>query len=83
MHTFRFGYTHHLHINDFVNKRVRFLWQDVICQYWPWAERTPLSTDSSFQMKPCLPVMHAKAHTWHCQVYIYVNSFFMYTCICE
>ena len=64
MHTFRFGYTHHLHINDFVNKRVRFyLWQDVICQYWPWAERTPLSTDCSPQKKPYLPIMHAMAHT--------------------
>ena len=68
----RYGYTHYLHMNDFVNKRVRFLWQDVICQYWPWAERTALSSDNALQMKPCLPAMHAKAHTWHCQVRIHM-----------
>ena len=51
-----------------IQSNVKYLWQDVVCQYWPWAERAALSTPASLQMKPCLPAMHAKAHTWHCQV---------------
>ena len=70
MQTFyRFGYTHYLHINDFTERKVKFLWQDVVCQYWPWAEKAALSIPAALEIKPCLPAMHAKAHTWHCQVH--------------
>ena len=65
---FRYGYTHYLHVNTFAEKNIKFFWQDVACQYWPYAERVTPSASHALQMIPCLPVMHAKAHTWHCQV---------------
>lgn len=68
----RYGYTHYLHINDFIQRKAKYLWHDVVCQYWPWAEKAALSTPAALEIKPCLPAMHAKAHTWHCQVYMYV-----------
>lgn len=73
----RYGYTHYLHINDFIQRKTKYLWQDVVCQYWPWAKKAALSTPAALEIKPCLPAMHAKAHTWHCQVRIYVC---MYVC---
>lgn len=65
----RFGYPHYLHTKNF--SEVKCVWADVICQYWPWAL---LKVDSCPEAKeamssqPCLSVMHAKAHSWHCQV---------------
>ena len=59
-----YGYPHYLHVNCMVPARVKYVWQDVICKYWPWAEKVNLPAD----MKPALSVMHAKAHNWNCQV---------------
>ena len=51
---------------------------DVICKYWPWANKTTFpDTINGNDITPCLPVMHAKAHTWHCQVSMHA----MYTII--
>ena len=64
----RYGYTHYIHVKLMMEKEVKFFWQDVACQYWPYAVKVTPPTSSALQMTPCLPVMHAKAHTWHCQV---------------
>ena len=34
-----YGYTHYFHLNFVNSNSVKFLWQDVICKYWPWAKR--------------------------------------------
>jgi len=66
----RYGYSHYLHEKIFAPNNVEWLWQDVICQYWGWAQgKHPLFPQSrAMDMKPALSVMHAKAHSWHCQV---------------
>lgn len=73
----RYGYSHYLHEKVFAPCGVQWLWQDIVCQYWPWAQsKSPLFSQSrAMEMKPALSVMHAKAHSWHCQVCIcsYVN----------
>ncbi|XP_065901149.1 uncharacterized protein [Dysidea avara] len=61
------GYTHYLHTRIFGPSGVRHIWVDVICKYWPWA-RNKQSLFDMGDMKACLPVMHAKAHSWHCQI---------------
>ena len=61
---FSHGYAHYLHTKVFVPLKVKYLWEDVVCKYWPWA----ISKQHLFDMKACLPVMHAKAHLWDCQV---------------
>ncbi|XP_065891337.1 uncharacterized protein [Dysidea avara] len=65
-----YGYSHYLHEKVFAPRGVRWLWQDVICQYWNWARsKTALFPGSrAMDMKPALSVMHAKAHSWHCQI---------------
>lgn len=65
-----FGYPHFLHTQVFPH--VAFVWADVICKYWPWAlqkNRQVTMFERSMQAKPCLSVMHANAHSWHCQVW--------------
>jgi len=52
-------------------RNVQFMCTDVICKYWPYLNRvvndcpelSPL-----LDMKPFLSVMHAKAHSWKCEV---------------
>jgi hypothetical protein len=65
-----FGYTHYLQVNRLVPRGVQFLWQDVICKYWPWFTSLPkgLSPPSALSMKPALSIMHGKARVWSCQV---------------
>ena len=65
-----YGYTHYLQINRLIHHIVKFLWQDVICKYWPWFASLPkdLSPDRAFSMAPALSIMHGKAHVWSCQV---------------
>lgn len=56
---------------------VEFLWADVICNYWPWAlqkNRQVSKFDLAMQSKPCLSVMHANAHSWHCQVRRWISN---------
>ena len=65
-----YGYTHYLQVNRLVLHNVKFLWQDVICKYWPWFTSLPkdLSPAEAFSMAPALSIMHGKAHVWSCQV---------------
>ena len=74
----RYGYPHYLHQEVFASRGVRWLWEDVICQYWPWARRKShlFINSRAMEMKPALSVMHAKAHSWHCQVRVVY-------CVCE
>ncbi len=67
-----FGYTHYLQVNRLVPQGVMFLWQDVVCKYWPWLTSLPeeLSPQEAFLMKPALSIMHGKAHIWSCQVIV-------------
>ena len=68
----QYCYPHYLHSQIFAPLGVRFLWQDVICKYWPWAvklaARKPEFQQAVTAVRPALSVMHAKAHAWHCQV---------------
>ena len=64
-----FGYPHYLHTKKF--SETKCVWADVMCQYWPWAlskvDSCPEAKEA-MSSQPCLSVMHAKAHSWHCQV---------------
>ncbi|KAJ8381308.1 hypothetical protein SKAU_G00020860 [Synaphobranchus kaupii] len=52
-------------------RNVSFFCTDIACRYWPYFERmvekVPELQDLT-KMKPFLSVMHAKAHTWKCEV---------------
>ncbi|XP_072023238.1 uncharacterized protein [Amphiura filiformis] len=66
-----YGYPHFLHTSFMLQEGVQFMWQDVICKYWPWAKKQqqkPEYARGTTAMKPALSVMHAKAHAWDCQV---------------
>ena len=66
---YRFGYPHYLHTKNF--SEAKCVWADIMCQYWPWAlskvDSCPEAKEA-MSSQPCLSVMHAKAHSWHCQV---------------
>ncbi len=70
----KYGYMHYIHTKYLLPWGVKYLWQDIICKYWPWAAKETITElDDTFQdavrqMKPALSVMHAKAHSWDCQV---------------
>ena len=61
-----YGYAHYLQTISLLPKNVHFFWYDVICKYWPWL--TIHDPTAAKSMKPALSVMHAKAHSWSCQV---------------
>ena len=66
-----YGYPHFLQVHFMLPNGVQYMWQDVICKFWPWAvkqRKHPSYVLASQQMKPALSVMHAKAHAWDCQV---------------
>jgi hypothetical protein len=64
-----YGYPHYLHTRVLLPKQVKFLWEDVICLYWPWAvSNTPEAYVDALDMVPALSVMHGKSHSWNCQV---------------
>ncbi|XP_028409273.1 uncharacterized protein LOC114531868 [Dendronephthya gigantea] len=63
-----YGYAHYLHTQYLLPRHVKFLWQDVICLYWPWAvSNTPRRLLKALDMAPALSVMHGKSHSWNCQ----------------
>ena len=57
-----FGCAHYLQIHRLLPQGVKFMWQDVICKYWPWFTSLPkeLSPPEAFLMKPALSIMHGK-----------------------
>ncbi len=64
----QYGYPHFLHYFFLLPMGVKVLWQDVICRYWTWAKKKLMFKDAVEKMDPALSVMHAKAHSWDCQV---------------
>ncbi|XP_069191380.1 uncharacterized protein [Procambarus clarkii] len=63
-----YSYAHYLQMNRLQN--VSFICQDIICKYWPWALKIS-SREQQFSLrqgKPFLGVLHAKGHSWYCQV---------------
>jgi hypothetical protein len=56
-------------------KGVKFEWQDIICKYWVWREKTLEAMDhgSGGALKPALNLMHGKLHSWQCQVSTYLG----------
>ena len=69
----QYGYPHYLHVFALMPLGVRYLWQDVICRYWPWALRKTEYLPAVQNMKPALSIMHSKAHSLDCQVGVVVN----------
>lgn len=52
-------------------RNVQFMCTDVICKYWPYLQRVVKDCPELsplLDMKPFLSVMHAKAHSWKCEV---------------
>ena len=70
----QYAYPHFLHSQILLPLGIKYLWQDVICKYWPWATRLgqqkPQFAEAVEKVIPALSVMHAKAHAWDCQVWI-------------
>lgn len=63
-------YAHYLHMYFMHPNKVRFMWEDVICKYWPWAQRItpPNNINALLSITPALSIMHGKSHSWPCQV---------------
>ncbi|XP_073799249.1 uncharacterized protein isoform X2 [Danio rerio] len=52
-------------------RNVQFMCTDVICKYWPYLQRVVRDCPELsplLDMKPFLSVMHAKAHSWKCEI---------------
>ena len=80
----QYGYSLFLHQQLADAFKLDFVWQDIMCKYWPWLERVarqlpafaPLLNSSK-----ALSVMHAKAHSIDCQVpfLLYLLTLFVYS----
>ena len=35
----QYGYALYLHKELMLNFNIQFLWQDIMCKYWPWLEK--------------------------------------------
>ena len=67
----QYGYALFLHQLLFGEVRMRFIWQDIMCKYWPWLEKVASKfPDKSalLDTNKALSVMHSKAHSLECQV---------------
>lgn len=54
-----YGYAHYILAKKFSEKPLNFFWQDIMCKFWKWAQKSdPAFND--YQIKPALSVMHAK-----------------------
>lgn len=63
-----YGYANFIHQKKMIPASVNYFWEDIVCKYWKWAEKAGGLENCG--MKPALSVMHAKAHSWTCQVWI-------------
>ncbi|CAM4587224.1 unnamed protein product [Leuciscus chuanchicus] len=59
------------------SQTVQFFCSDVVCKYWPYLQRVvdhcPEMKDL-LNMRPFLSIMHAKAHSWMCEVIMTLNE---------
>ena len=62
-----YGYALFLHKNYLAPRNVKFFFSDVVCKYWPWAQK--VAPGLTEDMKPALSIMHAKGHSPACQVF--------------
>ncbi|XP_077055099.1 uncharacterized protein LOC143706739 isoform X2 [Siphateles boraxobius] len=56
---------------ELTRRNVQFMCTDVICKYWPYLKRVVNDSPELsplLDMKPFLSVMHAKAHSWKCEI---------------
>ena len=70
-----YAYSHFLHQTRF--PRVQFYASDIVCKYWPWAQRVSRlwpEYDTS-NSEPFLSVMHATGHAYYCQVCEFASFF--------
>ena len=68
---YKYGYANYICVHKMIPNNVEYMWEDIICKYWKWAQNIPNNSMELQNMKPVLSVMHAKAHNWSCQVFIY------------
>ncbi|KAA8578747.1 hypothetical protein FQN60_007901, partial [Etheostoma spectabile] len=50
---------------------VQFFCSDVVCKYWPYLQRVVdhcPELEDLLNMRPFLSIMHAKAHSWMCEL---------------
>ena len=67
-----YGYAHYILAKKFLEKPLNFFWQDIMCKFWKWAQKSDPAF-SGYHIKPALSIMHAKAHNWSCQV-LYIQA---------
>ncbi|XP_072016504.1 uncharacterized protein [Amphiura filiformis] len=71
-----YAYAHFLHVSFMMDNGVKYMFQDITCKYWPWAQKVALKAGTTATLWgaavkdiiPALSVLHAKAHSWHCQI---------------
>lgn len=64
-----YGYANYIQAKKMLPAGVQFFWEDIVCRYWKWASK--IGREETKTMRPALSVMHAKAHKWSCQVYLF------------
>ncbi|GAQ89043.1 hypothetical protein KFL_004820030 [Klebsormidium nitens] len=66
----RYGYAYFLDRHFLQQKGVKFIYQDIICKYFPWREkvREKMGHGDGGGIRPALNLMHGKLHSWECQV---------------
>ncbi|XP_062414077.1 uncharacterized protein LOC134122785 isoform X1 [Pungitius pungitius] len=53
------------------SQTVKYFCSDVVCKYWPYLERVVRfcpELQDLLNMRPFLSIMHAKAHSWTCEL---------------
>ncbi|XP_041825540.1 uncharacterized protein LOC121629810 [Melanotaenia boesemani] len=53
------------------SQNVQFFCSDVVCRYWPYLQRVMghcPELEDLLNMRPFLSIMHAKAHSWMCEL---------------
>lgn len=70
----QYGYA--LFLQTFLHHAVemKFIWQDIMCKYWPWLKKVATKipyVQKLLDTSSALSVMHAKAHSLDCQVNIF------------
>jgi hypothetical protein len=66
----RYGCAYFLDRHFLQPKGAKFMYQDIICKYWPWREKVleMMEHGDGAGMRPALNLMHGKLHSWECQV---------------
>lgn len=72
-----YGYANYIQAKKMLPAGVRFFWEDIVCRYWNWASK--IGREETKTMRPALSVMHAKAHKWSCQVYLFDSVDYSYS----